>query len=124
MEIRRRIPIRVWHVVRVVSVCAYISLCIALFVRPAGGLFWFFKVVVPLLPITFFVAPGLWRNVCPLAASNQAPRTSSASRAASHPPNGCAAMAMSLPLCCSLVSPVPVWPFSTWGPGPRVSCSC
>ncbi len=74
MEIRRRIPIRVWHVVRVVSVCAYIALCVALFVRPAGGLFWFFKVVVPLLPITFFVAPGLWRNVCPLAASNQAPR--------------------------------------------------
>ena len=26
----RRIPIRVWHVVRVVSVCAYIALCIAL----------------------------------------------------------------------------------------------
>ena len=74
MEIRRHIPIRVWHVVRVVSVCGYIALCVALFVRPAGGLFWFFKVVVPLLPITFFVAPGLWRNVCPLAASNQAPR--------------------------------------------------
>ncbi len=74
MEMRRRIPIPVWHVVRIVSVCAYIGLCIGLFVRPAGGLFWFFKVVVPLLPITFFVAPGLWRNVCPLAASNQAPR--------------------------------------------------
>ncbi len=74
MEMRRRIPIPVWHVVRIASVCAYIGLCIGLFVRPAGGLFWFFKVVVPLLPITFFVAPGLWRNVCPLAASNQAPR--------------------------------------------------
>jgi nitrite reductase (NADH) large subunit len=74
MEMRRRIPIPVWHAVRVVSVCAYIALCVGLFVRPAGGLFWFFKVVVPLLPITFFVAPGLWRNVCPLAASNQAPR--------------------------------------------------
>ena len=74
MEIRRHIPIPVWHAIRVVSVCAYIALCVGLFVRPAGGLFWFFKVVVPLLPITFFVAPGLWRNVCPLAASNQAPR--------------------------------------------------
>ena len=46
----------------------------ALFIRPAGGLFAFFKVVVPLLPILFFVAPGLWRNICPLAASNQSPR--------------------------------------------------
>ncbi len=74
MELHRRIPVRAWHAIRVVSVAAYIALCIGLFVRPAGGLFWFFKVIVPLLPITFFVAPGLWRNICPLAASNQAPR--------------------------------------------------
>ncbi len=33
-----------------------------------------FQVIVPLLPILFFVAPGLWRNVCPMAASNQMPR--------------------------------------------------
>ena len=94
MEIRRHIPIRVWHVVRVVSVCAYIALCVALFVRPAGGLFWFFKVVVPLLPITFFVAPGLWRNVCPLAASNQAP-----ARARLHARLHTSSMAAQLRLC-------------------------
>ena len=58
MGIRRRIPIPVWNAIRVVSVCAYIALCVGLFVLPAGGLFWFFKVVVPLLPITFFVDPG------------------------------------------------------------------
>jgi len=74
MEIHRRVPVRAWHAIRVVSVIAYVALCVGLFVRPAGGLFWFFKVIVPLLPITFFVAPGLWRNICPLAASNQAPR--------------------------------------------------
>jgi NADPH-dependent 2,4-dienoyl-CoA reductase/sulfur reductase-like enzyme/ferredoxin len=74
MELPRHLPIRAWHAVRVVSVAAYLALCVGLFVRPAGGLFAFFKVVVPLLPITFFVAPGLWRNICPLAASNQAPR--------------------------------------------------
>lgn len=74
MELPRRIPVRVWNAIRVGSVCAYIALCIALFVRPAGGLFVFFKVIVPLLPILFFVAPGLWRNICPLAASNQTPR--------------------------------------------------
>ena len=45
-----------------------------MFVRPAAGLFAFFEVIVPLLPILFLVAPGLWRNVCPLAASNQLPR--------------------------------------------------
>ena len=73
MELPRRVPIAAWHAVRAVSVGAYVALCVALFVRPAGGLFAFFKVVVPLLPILFFVAPGLWRNICPLAASNQAP---------------------------------------------------
>ena len=29
---------------------------------------------MPLLPLVWFVAPGLWRNVCPLAAANQVPR--------------------------------------------------
>ena len=29
---------------------------------------------MPLLPLVWFVAPGLWRNVCPLAATNQIPR--------------------------------------------------
>ena len=100
LEMRRRIPIPVWHVVRIVSVCAYIGLCIGLFVRPAGGLFWFFKVVVPLLPITFFVAPGLWRNVCPLAASNQAPRVLGFT-VALRLRNGCAVTATSSPLSCS-----------------------
>ena len=74
MQLPRRIPIPVWHAIRLVSVAAYVALCVGLFIRPAGGLFAFFKVVVPLLPILFFVAPGLWRNICPLAASNQSPR--------------------------------------------------
>jgi NADPH-dependent 2,4-dienoyl-CoA reductase/sulfur reductase-like enzyme/ferredoxin len=56
-----------------------------LFIRPAGGQFWFFKVIVPLLPILFFTAPGLWRNICPLAASNQAPRVLGFTRAYTPP---------------------------------------
>jgi nitrite reductase (NADH) large subunit len=73
-ELPYRMPRPLWHGIRAVSVAAYVALCVALFVRPAGGLFWFFKVIIPLLPILFFVAPGLWRNICPLAASNQTPR--------------------------------------------------
>ena len=74
MQMRRRIPIRAWHAVRVVSVAAFLGLCVGLFLRPAGALFLFWRVVVPLLPLLFFVAPGLWRNICPLAAANQTPR--------------------------------------------------
>ena len=73
-ELPFRMPRPLWHGIRAASVAAYLVLCVALFVRPAGGLFAFFNVVVPLLPILFFVAPGLWRNICPLAASNQTPR--------------------------------------------------
>ena len=73
-ELPRRVPISAWHVIRVISVLAYLALVVGLFVRPAGALFAFFKIVVPLLPILFFTAPGLWRNLCPLAAANQAPR--------------------------------------------------
>ncbi len=73
-DMRTHVPLWVWRAVRVVSVLAYVALCVALFVRPAGGLFVLFGIIVPLLPLLFFVAPGVWRNVCPLASANQAPR--------------------------------------------------
>ncbi len=84
-EMRRRLPLPVWHAVRIGSVLLYVALCVTLFIRPAGGEFWFFKVIVPLLPILFFTAPGLWRNICPLAASNQAPRVLGFTRALTPP---------------------------------------
>ncbi|HEY5989369.1 MAG TPA: hypothetical protein VIV12_23755, partial [Streptosporangiaceae bacterium] len=73
-ELPRRLPVSAWRAVRVVSVMAYVALVAGLFISPAGALFAFFQVIVPVLPILFFVAPGLWRNICPLAAVNQAPR--------------------------------------------------
>ncbi len=84
-EMHRRLPIKAWHPIRIASVLAYLALCVTLFIRPAGGQFWFFKVIVPLLPILFFTAPGLWRNICPLAAANQAPRVLSFTRAFTPP---------------------------------------
>jgi nitrite reductase (NADH) large subunit len=84
-DMRSRIPLWVWHAVRIGSVLLYIALCVGLFIRPAGGLFAFFKVIVPLLPILFFTAPGLWRNICPLASSNQAPRVLGFTRALTPP---------------------------------------
>src|SRR5580692_6677057 len=84
-ELPRRLPISAWHVIRVASVLAYLALVVGLFVSPAGALFAFFKIVVPLLPILFFTAPGLWRNICPLAASNQAPRVLNFTRAFTPP---------------------------------------
>lgn len=73
-ELPAKVPLWVWRAVRAVSVAVYLTVTVLLFVRPATGLFVMFEVIVPLLPIVFFMAPGLWRNVCPMAASNQLPR--------------------------------------------------
>ncbi|GAA3827199.1 FAD-dependent oxidoreductase [Nocardioides panacisoli] len=73
-ELPRRIPVRAWRVVRVGSVAAYLALVVTLVVRPTTGLALFFGVVVPVLPILFFVAPGVWRNICPLSSANQSAR--------------------------------------------------
>jgi nitrite reductase (NADH) large subunit len=84
-QLPRRVPIRAWRAVRAVSVASYVALVIGLFVSPAGGLFVFFRVIVPVLPLIFFVAPGLWRNICPLSAVNQAPRVFGFTRAFTPP---------------------------------------
>jgi nitrite reductase (NADH) large subunit len=84
-DLPSRVPLRVWQVLRAGAVLAYLAVVVALFVRPAGGLFAFFHVIVPLWPVLFFVAPGVWRNICPLAASNQVPRVAGFSRAGTAP---------------------------------------
>lgn len=84
-ELPRVVGLRVWQVLRALSVIAYCSLIVTLFVYPAAGLFVFFGIIVPLLPVLFLTAPGLWRNVCPLAATNQVPRLFGFSRAISPP---------------------------------------
>jgi NADPH-dependent 2,4-dienoyl-CoA reductase/sulfur reductase-like enzyme/ferredoxin len=84
-ELPHKISRQVWLAVRVVSVLAYLAVVVLLFVRPAAGLFVFFRVIVPLWPALFFIAPGVWRNICPLSASNQLPRVAGFSRAATAP---------------------------------------
>lgn len=74
MQMAARVPLRAWHAIRVASVAFAFALFVLLFIWPRGGLFIFWGLAVPLLPLLWFLAPGLWRNICPLAAVNQAPR--------------------------------------------------
>ncbi|MCB0111006.1 MAG: FAD-dependent oxidoreductase, partial [Caldilineaceae bacterium] len=69
-----QLPLTLWYGIRFLSVSFAISIAIVLFVRPAVGLTLFWRILIPLLPLLFFVAPGLWRNICPMAALNQTPR--------------------------------------------------
>jgi NADPH-dependent 2,4-dienoyl-CoA reductase/sulfur reductase-like enzyme/ferredoxin len=81
LQLRVRRPASAWPVLRLVSVGLSIALCILLLRRPHTGLTIFWSFVVPILPLVFLVAPGLWRNVCPMAAINQAPRVLGLTRA-------------------------------------------
>ncbi|MCB8982535.1 MAG: FAD-dependent oxidoreductase [Ardenticatenaceae bacterium] len=80
-----RIPEWLWEISRLGSVIAAISLALILIISPDTGLFILWKLVIPVLPLTFLTLPGLWRNVCPLAAFNQTPRLCNFSRALTPP---------------------------------------
>jgi len=73
-QIPTRVSRPVWQALRIVSVIFALSVVALLILRPEQGLFVFWSLLVPSLPLVFFAAPGLWRNLCPLSAMNQVPR--------------------------------------------------
>lgn len=76
-----RVPSAVWHAARVLTLAATLAVAAALFLRPEIGLKLFWGVVIPSLPILLVFAPGLWRQVCPMAFLNQIPRMTGISAA-------------------------------------------
>ncbi len=73
-KLRDPVPQPVWRAARIASVAFLLGVCALLVADPGAGLDLWWELLVPLLPLVWFVAPGLWRNVCPLAAANQIPR--------------------------------------------------
>jgi NADPH-dependent 2,4-dienoyl-CoA reductase/sulfur reductase-like enzyme/ferredoxin len=69
-----------WIALRLLSLALLAGEIVTLLVDPALGLFELWHVIVPLLPLLFFVAPGLWRNMCPVSAANQLARVVGLSR--------------------------------------------
>ncbi len=84
-QIPRRLTVHTWRLVRLAGVVTALVIVVMLFVRPAGALFAFWRLIVPTVPLLLIVAPGLWRNLCPLATVNQAPRLFSRTRALAAP---------------------------------------
>jgi len=64
-----------WLVLRIVVLVLALGEIALLFLQPRLGLALFWTVAVPLLPGLWALAPGLWRQVCPMAFLNQLPRT-------------------------------------------------
>jgi len=69
-----RAPLALWWAARVVALAAAVALAVLLIVDPALGLRLFWGLAIPLVPALLVVAPGLWRQVCPMATMNQIPR--------------------------------------------------
>ena len=84
-QIPSRLSLRAWRAVRAVSLTAALVVAGLLVAAPDTGLFLMWKVVIPTLPLLFMVAPGLWRNICPLATSNQTPRALGLTKALNPP---------------------------------------
>lgn len=84
-QITSRIPLSIWRALRVCSLVGGMGMVALLLIAPATGLVVMWRIVIPVLPALFMISPGLWRNLCPLAASNQMPRALKITRAVSPP---------------------------------------
>ncbi len=84
-QMRQRVPQVIWTAARITSIGTGYGIIITAFIRPAVALFIFWRMIVPLLPVLFFLAPGVWRNICPMAALNQTPRLFRFTRALNPP---------------------------------------
>jgi nitrite reductase (NADH) large subunit len=80
------LPIRAWRVLGALSVVTALGLVALLVINPARGLLLFWGVLLPMLPVVFLTAPGAWRNLCPMATLNQAPRLLGLTRGLTHTP--------------------------------------
>lgn len=63
-----------WWILRGCGLAGALGLAVAGLLTPPAALTLFWGLFVPLAPLVFLIAPGLWRNVCPLATLNQLPR--------------------------------------------------
>src|SRR5215218_2702420 len=84
-QIPKGVSIRAWWAIRIASIAAALVVAGLLIASPDDGLFVMWKLIIPTLPLLFMVAPGVWRNLCPLAASNQTPRALKITKALTAP---------------------------------------
>jgi nitrite reductase (NADH) large subunit len=75
LEIPAKLPANFWWAARVLTFAVMLAVMWLLVVSPTDGFSLFWKVLIPSLPLLFAVAPGIWRQVCPMAFVNQLPRT-------------------------------------------------
>jgi hypothetical protein len=60
---------RVWRTTQLAVWLVGIGILLALLFRPVIGVHAFWDVLIPVAPALLVFAPGLWRNICPLAST-------------------------------------------------------
>ena len=80
-----RWPMGVWWAMRAAALATTLGLIALLWWAPESGMRLLWGLAIPVLPALLVVAPGLWRQVCPMATVNQLPRLLNFSRAAELP---------------------------------------
>ncbi len=76
-----RVPMALWIAARVIALGVALALAVLLIVNPPLGLKLFWGLAIPVVPALLVIAPGLWRQICPMATMNQLPRLANFSRA-------------------------------------------
>lgn len=69
-----RLPLWLWWALRAAAMAVTLVLMALLWWAPELGMKLLWGLAIPALPALLVVAPGLWRQVCPMATVNQLPR--------------------------------------------------
>ncbi len=100
----RRIP--AWRLAQALVLLAGLGILAALWLRPALGLDLLWNVLIPVAPALLLLAPGLWRNLCPLATVALLPNKLGRSRGIRIPKRAQAKVALAGVLLVFLLIPL------------------
>lgn len=73
-QLQPRVPMALWWLARGLALAIALAIAALLWLQPALGLKLFWGLAIPVVPALLVVAPGLWRQVCPMVTLNQLPR--------------------------------------------------
>lgn len=68
------LELKFWRVLQGVFFLVGAIILVALFAAPSLGLHLLWNVLIPVAPALLVVAPGVWRNVCPMGTTSLLPR--------------------------------------------------
>ena len=75
LEMPAQLPAWFWWNFRIATFAVMLVITWLVATKPEIGFAIFWKIMIPLLPLLFATAPGIWRQICPMALLNQLPRT-------------------------------------------------